>query len=169
MRCLLGVDLQYLGFDLLPDGEHIGGSVDATPGDVGHVQQAIDAADIDERAVVHQVANRAGDDFAFLDLGITQFLCGAIFFFEHDAPIDDHVLLGDIQLGDAAADLLVHQLWHLGGIAHSTARRGMKARTPTSTLKPPFTMPVTVPMMVGLLGKGTLQPLQSFGRATWSG
>ena len=123
MRRFSGVDLQHLGFDLLPDRQNIGRRVDATPGDVGHMQQAIDPANIDKCAIIRQVAHRAGHDVAFLDLGIALFLGRALLVFGDDAPVDDQVFLGDIQLGDAAADLLPNQLRHLGGIAHSTARR----------------------------------------------
>ena len=52
---LLRVDLQDLGFDLLAGAKaHRQGLSDAAPGNVGHVQQAIDAANIDEGSVVGQ-------------------------------------------------------------------------------------------------------------------
>ena len=44
---------------------------------------------------------------------------------------------------------------------------GMKARTPTSTLTPPFTTAVTVPAMIALSAKAFSNDDQSFGRSTW--
>ena len=43
--------------------EHVAGMFDAAPGELADVQQAIDAADIDERAEIHELA-----DHAFVDL-----------------------------------------------------------------------------------------------------
>ncbi len=40
------------------------GVIDATPGHVGDVEQAVDAAEVDERAVLGEVLDRAGDDHA---------------------------------------------------------------------------------------------------------
>ena len=41
----------------------------------------------------------------------------------------------------------------------------MKARTPTSTLKPPLIKPVTVPTMVDFSAKARSSDVQSVGRA----
>ena len=49
---LFGINLQDLGFDLLPGRENVGRLVDAAPGNVGDMQQAVDAADVNEGAVV---------------------------------------------------------------------------------------------------------------------
>src|SRR5216683_668935 len=43
--------------------------VDAPPGDVGDVQEAVDAAEIDEGAVIGDVLDHAGEDLAFLERG----------------------------------------------------------------------------------------------------
>ena len=42
-----------------PTVRDIGRIVDAPPRDIGHVQQTIDATDIDERSVIRQAANGA--------------------------------------------------------------------------------------------------------------
>jgi hypothetical protein len=49
--------------------------VDAAPGHVGDVQQAVDAAEVDERAEVGDVLDRAGDDVALLE-GLHEALLG---------------------------------------------------------------------------------------------
>src|SRR5271165_4138232 len=58
----LVVDLDDAHLDLLADRQHFARMVDAPPGDVGHVQKAVDAAEIDERAIVGEVLDRAVDD-----------------------------------------------------------------------------------------------------------
>ena len=45
------------------------GWFDAAPGHVGDVQQAVDAAQVDERAVVGDVLDEAVDDLAFREAG----------------------------------------------------------------------------------------------------
>ena len=55
----LVVDVQDLHFDFLIDGDHFGGMVDASPAHVGDVQQAVDAAQVDERAELGDVLDDA--------------------------------------------------------------------------------------------------------------
>ena len=62
------VDVQHHHLDLIVDLEHIAGMVDAAPAHVGDVQQAVDAAQVDERAEIGDVldgplANLADVDF----------------------------------------------------------------------------------------------------------
>ena len=40
------VELEHLGFDLVTDRQHFGRVTDAAPGQVGDVQQAVDAAEV---------------------------------------------------------------------------------------------------------------------------
>ena len=63
----LGVEADHLHLDRLADMEHLGRMVDAPPGDVGDVQQAVDAAQIDEGAVIGDVLDHALEDLAFLE------------------------------------------------------------------------------------------------------
>jgi len=44
----LVVDLDNLDLHRLTDGEYLGRVVDAAPRDIGDVQQAVDAAEVDE-------------------------------------------------------------------------------------------------------------------------
>ena len=55
----LGVELEHDHLDLVAHREVLGGVVDPAPGDVGDVQQAVDAAEVDEHAVVGDVLDRA--------------------------------------------------------------------------------------------------------------
>src|SRR5262249_22126439 len=61
-------DLDDLDLHLLADVEHLGRMIDAAPGDVGDVQQAVDAAEVDERAVVRDILDDAVDDLTFLEV-----------------------------------------------------------------------------------------------------
>ena len=63
---LLLVELEHLRGDLVADRQHFRRMLDAAPGEVGDVQQAVDAAEVDERAVVGDVLDDALDDRAFL-------------------------------------------------------------------------------------------------------
>ena len=63
----LRVEAQHLHLDLVADLEQLARVVDPAPGHVGDVQQAVDAAEVDERAVVGDVLDHAVDDLALLE------------------------------------------------------------------------------------------------------
>ena len=65
----LGVEADDLDGDGLADLQRFRGMVDAAPRDVGDVQQAIDATEIDERAVIGDVLDHALENLAFLEVG----------------------------------------------------------------------------------------------------
>src|SRR5262249_27269194 len=65
----LVIDLDDLHRDGLANGENLGRVADATPGDVGDVQQAVDAAKINEGAVVGDVLDDAFDHLLLLKRG----------------------------------------------------------------------------------------------------
>ena len=62
---LLGVELEHLGVELLADLDDFARMADTAPGHVGDVEQAVDAAEVDERAVLGDVLDHAVDDRAF--------------------------------------------------------------------------------------------------------
>ena len=63
----LGVEADDLHLHALADMQRLGRMVDAAPRDVGDVQQTVDAAEIDERAVIGDVLDDAVEDLAFLE------------------------------------------------------------------------------------------------------
>ncbi len=65
----LGVEADDLDVDRLADLQGLGRMVDAPPGDIGNVQQAIDTAQIDECAVIGDVLDHAFQNLAFLEVG----------------------------------------------------------------------------------------------------
>ncbi len=64
----LVVDLDDLDLHRLADVEHLGRVVDAAPRDVGDVQQAVDAAEVNERTVVGDVLDHAVDDLTLFEV-----------------------------------------------------------------------------------------------------
>ncbi len=103
------VDLDDLHLDRLADVEHFGRMVDAAPRDVGDVQQAVDAAEIDERTVIGDVLDHAVDHLTLFEV-LHQLL--ALFgagLFEHRAARDDDVAAAAIHLEDLERLRIVHQ------------------------------------------------------------
>jgi hypothetical protein len=60
----LGVELQDLHLELVAHVEQLARVIDASPGHVRHVEQAVDPAEVDEGAVVREVLDDAVDDLA---------------------------------------------------------------------------------------------------------
>ena len=121
----LGIDFENAQRELLADGENVFGFGDAGAGDVADVQQAVESGlDFDECAVGHEGADRAGDGVAGFERGAAAGELAAGLLFENDAAIDDDVFIGDVELGDAAGDLLADEGFELGGIARAAAAGG---------------------------------------------
>src|SRR5439155_18957485 len=80
---------------------------DASPREIGDVQQSIDAAQIDERAVIGDVLDDALDDRAFGERRQKLFALLAQALFEHRAPGDDDVVPLAIELDDLEFEMLV--------------------------------------------------------------
>ena len=66
---LLAVHVQDVDFEFLVDLDHVVRIGDAAPAHVGDVQQAVDAAEIDEGAELGDVLDDALADLALFDLG----------------------------------------------------------------------------------------------------
>ena len=111
------VDLDDLHLDRLADGEDFGGMIDATPCDVGDMQQAVNAAQINERTVIGDVLDDAFQHLTFLEVldeFLTLFGAG---FLEHGAARDDDIAATLVHLQDLERLGHVHQR---GDIAHGT-------------------------------------------------
>jgi hypothetical protein len=112
------VDLDHLHLDGLADVQDLGRVVDAPPGHVGDVQQAVDAAEVHERAVIGDVLDHAVDDVALIeladDLGA---LLGAALF-EHGAARDDDVAAAAVHLEDLEGLRNAHQRADVAHRAH---------------------------------------------------
>jgi hypothetical protein len=112
----LVVDAYDLDLDGLADRQHFGRVVHTTPCDIGDVQQAVDAAEINERTVIGDVLDHAVDNLALFEL-LDDFrtLFGARFFENGTTRHDD------------IAATLVH-LQNLEGLRHVHERRDIADR-----------------------------------------
>jgi hypothetical protein len=112
--------------------DRISGVVDAAPGHVGDVQQAVDTAEIHEGAVFGDVLDHAVHDVAFGqladDLGA---LLGAGFF-EDRAARDNDVAAAAVHLEDLERLLEAHQR---AGVAHR-AHIDLESRAGTPRRRP---------------------------------
>ena len=111
------VDVQDHHLDLVVDLEHVAGVVDPAPAHVGDVQQAVDAAQVDERAEVGDVLDRPLADLADGDL-LEQLLL-LVFAGDLDqlAAADDDVPPALVDLEDHALDLLIDVIGDVGRAA----------------------------------------------------
>ena len=105
----LVVDLDDLDLHLLADVEHLGRVIDAPPGDVGDVQQAVDAAEVDEGAVIGDVLDHAVDDLTFFEVLHQLLALLGAGLFEHGAARHDDVAAAAIHLEDLERLIDVHQ------------------------------------------------------------
>ena len=96
----LVVDLDDLDLHRLADVEHLGRVIDAPPGDVGDVQQAVDAAEVHERAVVGDVLDHAVDDLALFEVLHQLLALLGAGLFQHGAAGHDDVAAAAIHLQD---------------------------------------------------------------------
>ena len=81
----------------------------ASPGHVGDVQQSVDAAQVDKRAVVGQVLDRAGQDGVFVQLLQRLGALLGLLFFQQLLARDHDVAALLVQLDDANIDLVTLQ------------------------------------------------------------
>src|ERR1700687_5844074 len=94
------VDLDDLDLDGLADGQHFGRVIDPAPGDIGDMQQAVDAAEVHERTVIGDVLDHAVDDLTLFEV-LHQFLAllGAGLF-QHGAARHHDVAAATIHFQD---------------------------------------------------------------------
>lgn len=107
------VDADDLNLDLLADVQDLRRMVDAAPCHVGDVQQAVDAAEVDERTVIGDVLDDTLDNLAFLEvLNDFRTLLGAGLF-ENRAARNDDVAAALVHLEDFEGLRVVHQRRHV--------------------------------------------------------
>ena len=94
------------------------------PGHVGDVEQAVDAAQVDERAVLDEVLDHALEHDAFLQVGQQAVTLGAVLGFEHFATADDDVVAQAIELDDLELERLAFQIRRIANRANVDERTG---------------------------------------------
>src|SRR6185437_5724362 len=96
----LRIETHHLHLDALADMQGLRRMVDAPPRDVGDMQQTVDAAKIDERAVIGDVLHDAGQDLAFLEAGDQLGAGLGAAFLEHRASRHHDIAAAAIHLED---------------------------------------------------------------------
>src|SRR6476646_2114509 len=124
------VHIQHLDGDLLADLDDLARVVDVLPGQLGHVHQAVHAAQVDERA---EVDDRGHDALADLTLGqgveerVPDLGLGLL---EPGAAGQHHVIAVLVQLDDLGFDLLADVRLEVADPAHLHQRSGQEAAQP---------------------------------------
>ena len=102
---LVLVELEDLDLDLIADVDEVAGVGEAAPAHVGDVEQAVEAAEVNKRAVVGKVLDGAGEDGALFERGQGDGLLGVLLFFEQLLTGDDDIAALLVELDDADFDL----------------------------------------------------------------
>ena len=112
------VDVQHLDGDLLADLDDLAGVVDVLPGQLRHVHQAVDAAQVDECAEVDDRRHDALADLALLQ-GVEEVLADlGLGLLKPGTAGQDHVVPVPVQLDDLGLDLLAHVRLEVAHAAH---------------------------------------------------
>src|SRR3954447_1684772 len=105
----LVVDLDDLDLDGLADGEHLGRVIDPAPGDIGDVEQAVDAAEINERTVIGDVLDDAVDHLTLFEVLHQLLALLGAGLFENRAARHHDVAAAAIHLQNLERLRIVHQ------------------------------------------------------------
>ena len=122
----LAIELEDAHVDLVADVDDFRRMLDALPRHVGDVQQAVDAAEVDERAVVGEVLDRALDDRAFLQLLEQLGALGAVFLLDDRAARHHDVVALLVELDDLELERLAFEVRRIAHRAHVDERAGQE-------------------------------------------
>ena len=122
----LGIQLDDLHVDLLTHADDLRGMTHAMPGQIGHVNQAVHAADVHESAEVGQAANNALDHVALMQLFPGLGLLGLFLDLQNRLTGRDDALLGLVDLDDLQVHFLAHELVDLLDVAQGQQGSGNK-------------------------------------------
>ncbi len=142
----VAVDVQHLDRHGVADREDLGRVVHVAPGELGDVDQAVDAVQVHERAEVDDVRDVALHDLAGLQ-AVQDLLADLLaLLLQNGAAREHHVVARAVELDDLALDLLVDMnSSRFCTRRMSTSDAGRKPRTPRSMIRPPLTTSMTVP------------------------
>src|SRR5206468_3424114 len=122
----LPVDVEDFDLELLADLDHLGGMPHADVAHVGDVQQAVDAAQIDERAEVGDVLNDALAHLIDRQLLHQDVALRLALRLEQHAARDDDVAAPLVQLDDFELEALTQQLVDVGHAAQRNLAAGQE-------------------------------------------
>src|SRR6185369_13807722 len=122
----VGVELEDLHANVVADLEQLARVVDPAPAHVGDVEQAVDAAEVDERTVLGEVLDDTLDDLAFLEALERRLLeCGALLLEQHAARQHDVAALL-VELDDLELEVLVEERVEVANGAQVHLRAGQE-------------------------------------------
>src|SRR6266508_2212053 len=121
------VDVQHLDGDLLADLDDLGRVVDVLPGQLRHVHQAVDAAEVHERTEVDDARDDALADLALLQLGEEVHPHLGLRLLQPRPARQDHVVAVLVELDDLGLDLLADVRLEITDAAHLDQRRRKEA------------------------------------------
>ncbi len=104
--------------------------VDVRPRELGDVDEAVDAVEVDERAEVDDVGDLALDDHAGLQLVEDLLALLLALLLEHGAPAEHDVVARAVELDDLRLDLRAHVLVEVGHAPDVDQRGGQEAAHP---------------------------------------
>src|SRR5204863_7897838 len=102
----VAVDIEHLDLDRVADREDLARVVHVRPRELGDVDQAVDAVEVDERAEVDDVGDLALDDQARLEPLQDRLALLLALLLQHRAAREHDVVARAVELDDLALDLL---------------------------------------------------------------
>ena len=121
------VDVEHLDGDLVADLDDLGGVVDVLPGQLGDVDETVDAAEVHERTEVDDRGHDTGADLALAELleeGRADLGLGLL---EPRTARQDHVVAVLVELDDLGLDLLADVRLEVADAAHLDEGGGEEA------------------------------------------
>ena len=123
----VAVDVEHLDLHRLADLEDLGRVVDVRPRELGDVDQAVHAVEVDEGAEVDDVRDLALDDGAGLEPVEDLLALLLALLLEHGAAREHDVVARAVQLDHLAAELLAEELVEVLDAADVDERRRQEA------------------------------------------
>src|SRR6267378_3645332 len=124
----IAIELEDLDLHRVAYLKKLGRILEASPGHIGDMQQSVNAAEIDERAIVGQILNLPFNDNLFFYLIQCVIFSTGIALFEHGLARKDDVRSLSIQLNYLGFNLLVAQRIQVANRAHIDLRSRQKGR-----------------------------------------
>src|SRR5665648_156260 len=106
----LAVDVEQRDVDLLADVEHLRGVIDMAPGELGDVDQAVDAVQVHEGAKVNDVGDRALHDVAHVHPVEDLLADPAALLLEHGAAAEHDIVAEAVEFDHPALERLTGEL-----------------------------------------------------------
>ena len=121
------VDVEHLDGDLVADLDDLGRVVDVLPGQLGDVDETVDAAEVHERTEVDDGRDDAGADLALLQLREEVLADLGLGLLEPGAARQDDVVAVLVELDDLGLELLADVRLEVADATHLDERGGQEA------------------------------------------